>query len=140
MTDSDVLVAEWFETSVAAARTLEAPPFSPILSGSCTSVVGVRCEADINGFCSVFEQFLETRDDLEFFAGALGQLGEDDLAQTYTDIGRLLASAGYYDDPTRELHALPATAQEQLERLQTRAAAGERLWKLDDKLAQLRKP
>ena len=100
-------------------------------------VVSVRTEADMNGFCSVFEQLLHHEEDLRFFTQILSRLGEDDMAESISEIRRLLLNAGYFSNPTREFHALPADVLKRVSQLGTRILLGERLWNLDSKLAVL---
>jgi hypothetical protein len=100
-------------------------------------LVSVRCEADMNGFCSVFEQLLDW-DELAFFVEALRELGRPDLAATYEEIGSLLLSAGYYPERTVEFHELPEAVLAAFDGLEAEARQGDPLWTLDERLCTLR--
>jgi hypothetical protein len=134
--DSDLYVAQWFE-DILRRCTASGPAVLPYAEQVVYYVVAVRSEADINGFCSVFEQLLHHEEDLSFFVRILRHLDEDELADVFAQIRLLLSEAGYFQDPTRELHALPEPVIQAFDQLGARALSNDRLWDLDSKLAQL---
>lgn len=137
--DPDLYVAEWFE-DILRRCSPSGPSVLPYAEQVVYYVVSVRTEADINGFCSVFEQSLHHEEDLTFFVRILRQLEEGDLADVFAQIRLLLRDAGYFQDPTRELHALPEAVIQAFDQLGAGALSRDRLWDLDSKLAQLDRP
>ena len=95
-------------------------------------VVATRCQIDINGFESVYQQLL-TRDKLSFLIEGLRQLEERSLAGQFQNGADLLAADGFY------LHLswnkVSQHVKEQLESIGNKV--GSRLWELDDKLVAL---
>ena len=134
MTDADLEIARRFEAIVARAAGGEDIRTLPFQEQVVYYVVAVRSEADMNGFCSVFEQLLTHESDVAFFVRVLRHLEENYLADDFVEIQRLLGHAGYFQDPTREFHALPAEVQERFKALERGVLSGDRLWDLDEKL------
>ncbi len=99
-------------------------------------VVAVRCEMDMNGFESVFDQLL-TKAELEYFTGVMGELEESELALAFQDARILLDDAGFFDQPASATYDLPQLVRDRLEQVEDRVRLEERLWELDSKLAAL---
>src|SRR5689334_5683059 len=60
-------------------------------------VVATRCEIDIDGFASVYEQALKPNE-LEILVGGLRQIGEDELAAHFLDGFELLKATAFYPE------------------------------------------
>ena len=95
-------------------------------------VVVARCEKDMNGFESVFEQGL-TSPELAFLIESLRNLDEENLAEEFALVFKLLQQEHFYD--YRNCNMLSETAKEQIAAIGGRV--GDRLWDFDEKLVAL---
>lgn len=95
-------------------------------------VVAARCEIDIDGFASVYEQDLNPRE-LAILIDGLSQIGESDLAGEFLRGFELLKQDGFYEH--MNWNRLSDTTKGEIEAIGERV--GDRLWALDDKLAAL---
>ena len=98
-------------------------------------VVSTRCEIDMNGFASVFEQCLD-RNDVAFLITAFEELEEPDLARAFAAAQSLLFDAGF-DAMRMNCADLPADVQERLSAIGASIVKGNRLWGIDGKLVRL---
>lgn len=95
-------------------------------------IVSVRCEMDINGFSSVFEQLL-TRDELDFLIAALERLSESGLAATFGKARQLLKDVGFMYGESR-ITDCPLKIIESFDEIERNIRLNDRLWRFDDKL------
>ena len=95
-------------------------------------VVATRCEIDIDGFSSVYEQHLNPAE-IGTLIDGLNQIGEKDLADEFCRGFELLKRDGYYEH--MNWNNVSNAAKSEIELIGTRV--GDRLWALDDKLATL---
>jgi len=95
-------------------------------------IVATRCEIDIDGFSSVYEQDL-TAAELATLVAALEVIGESDLATAFDRGYRLLEQDGYYNHLNWNL--VPPETMAQIELIGKQV--GDRMWDLDAKLVAL---
>lgn len=98
-------------------------------------VISTRCEMDMEGFESVFDQLLQ-KDDLDFLIDALRELDEPALADAFDQARTVLREADFYGRQL-ECHQLPPAVRSKLKKLEAVIRRGGRLWELDDKLTKL---
>lgn len=95
-------------------------------------IVATRCEIDIGGFSSVYEQALNPTE-IRILVEGLNNVGEQELADAFFRGFRLLKDDGFYDHMDwRKLSNAVKLDIEEIGRL-----VGDRLWALDSKLAVL---
>lgn len=94
-------------------------------------VVIARCEKDMNGFASVFEQAFEPSE-MESLIDGLRGLDENNLAAEFARGHELLKRHGFYDH--RDLKRV-AGAEELIAQMDENI--GDQLWDLDVKMAAL---
>lgn len=95
-------------------------------------VVATRCEIDINGFSSIYEQGLNSHE-LALLVDGLNKLDEMDLARQFASGLQLLQSEGFYTHMNWD--QVPAAVKVEIGVIGERV--GDRLWSLDEKLASL---
>lgn len=95
-------------------------------------VVATRCEMDIGGFSSIYEQGLN-RDEISTLIDGLNEIGENDLADEFRRGFELLKRDGYYEHTN--WNSVSHSVISEIELIGRRV--GDRLWNLDDKLADL---
>jgi hypothetical protein len=95
-------------------------------------VVATRCEIDMEGFASVFEQAFKPSE-LRILVEGLHSLGEKYLADEFARGFELLRLEGFYDH--MNWNRVSAGAKQQIAQIGERI--GDRLWGLDEKLAAL---
>lgn len=98
-------------------------------------VIGARCEMDMGGFHSVFDQFLQS-DDLDFLIDALRALDEPELADAFDRIRTVLHEVDFYGREV-DCYELPPATLKKLKDEEAVIRRGDRLWELDDKLTKL---
>jgi hypothetical protein len=95
-------------------------------------VVVARCEADMEGFSSIYEQAL-TADEMQTLIGGLRQLDEPKLAIEFAGGMEALEKEKFYDH--RNWNRVPDQVKEQIDAIGQHI--GSELWGLDEKLAAL---
>ena len=95
-------------------------------------VVSVRCEIDINGFSSVYEQYLSA-DELLLLADGLTRLNEPTLTLEFRRGYDLLNAEGFYQHLNWNL--ISESAKNQIKEIGE--LVGDQLWNLDEKLVDL---
>ena len=95
-------------------------------------VVSTRCEIDINGFASVFEQELNPRE-LGMLIDGLNRIGEPGLAREFHHGFILLKRDGFYEH--MNWNKVSALTKDEIKAIGERI--GDRLWALDKKLVAL---
>ena len=86
-------------------------------------VVATRCEIDINGFASVYEQCLN-HEELALLVDGLNQIGESDLAGEFRCGFDLLKQDGFYEHMNWNL--VSDLAKAEIKAIENRV--GDRLW------------
>jgi hypothetical protein len=94
--------------------------------------VSTRCEIDINGFDSVFEQGL-TADELLILIDGLNLIHEPHLALEFRRGFDLLDAQGFYQH--LNWNHVAQEAKNEIDAIGDRV--GDQLWQLDDKMAKL---
>lgn len=95
-------------------------------------VVIARCEKDMAGFASIFEQSL-TESELCVMIEGLRMLSEDELAELFQQVVQSLKQEGYY--PLRDIRTMSKRVKDII--AETGEQVGDRLWDMDDKLVSL---
>ena len=95
-------------------------------------IVATRCEIDIDGFASVYEQDLNPAE-LAILVDGLTQIGETELAGEFHRGFVLLKQHGFYEH--MNWNKVSDSVKAEIEAIGERV--GHRLWALDQKLAAL---
>jgi hypothetical protein len=95
-------------------------------------IVATRCEIDMEGFESVYEQAF-TAAELDILIDGLRTIGENNLADEFSEGLELLKKVGFYDH--KNWHLVPAEVKERINEIGN--GVGDRLWDLDEKLVAL---
>jgi hypothetical protein len=99
-------------------------------------LVATRCEIDMEGLASVFDQLLKEKE-LLFFIAALGELEEPELAAAFLRAHAALKRVGFYERSHAMCHQFPSELKEELDAIDRELSSGNKLWELDKKLVQL---
>jgi len=124
------LIGREFERLVGLGR--EKIAFCSGVEQTIYFVVLTRCEIDMAGFSSVYEQALDAAE-LRILIAGLRAIGEGETAEEFSRGLALLEREGFYDG--RNWTRLSAPTKAAIEELGQRIGA--RLWTLDEKLAAL---
>lgn len=102
-------------------------------------VISVRCQLDMGGIASVFDQLLRDEPTLMFFLDGLKQLNEHKLVQAFSLAHIHLKELGYFDDPNLEIYDLAEEDNEDmfLQDIAEKIREEDRLWELDASLCTL---
>jgi hypothetical protein len=95
-------------------------------------IVSTRCEIDMNGFSSVYEQLLGKEEGKVMVEG-LRRIGEAGLAQAFERGMELLRGEGFYSH--LNWGRVASDVREKVERIEDEV--GDRLWDLDEKLVRM---
>ena len=95
-------------------------------------VVATRCEIDIDGFSSVYEQDLNPSE-ITILVDGLNAIDENELAAEFGRGFRLLKQNGFYEH--LNWNQVSSDVKAEIDAIGDRV--GDRLWSLDDKLARL---
>ena len=123
-------IVDEFDRQVALGR--EKMAHEPYAARVVNVVVTVRCEKDMEGFDSIFEQAL-TADELQLLAEGLKRLGEAALAKEFAGVLKALKEDGVYKH--MNWNKVSDTVKRKIELAEERI--GDELWDLDEKLAAL---
>jgi hypothetical protein len=123
-------IVEEFDRLVALGRDGVAK--RPLAERIVYYVVATRCEIDINGFASVYEQDLSPAE-LEVLIHGLQRIGEAELAAEFRRGFESLDSDGFYGH--MNWNKVSPTVKAEIDAIGERV--GPRLWDLDEKLAAL---
>ena len=94
-------IAARFEKIIAAANETGGRPDSlPDYDRAIFYLLSIRCEIDMNGFDSVFDQLL-TEPELLFSIGVLERLGFNTLADAFRQAHSILRDNGFYGDDSK---------------------------------------
>ena len=99
-------------------------------------VVSVRCEIDINGFESVFDQFLN-EGEIRFLIESFQKIDASALANAFKRAYTLLDRHGFFQSADITCADLSADVQSELNRIETEVDAADELWQLDARLVDL---
>jgi hypothetical protein len=130
MTDATNRIVEEFERLVALGR--DGVVTRPLAERIVYYVVATRCEIDIDGFASVYEQALDAAE-IKALIDGLERIGEAELAAEFRRGFELLESDGFYIHMNWNKVAPGVRAD--IDAIGERV--GPRLWDLDEKLAAL---
>jgi len=128
--DASLRIVEEFDRLVAMGRGGVSK--RPLAEQVVYYVVATRCEIDINGFASVYEQGLSLAE-LELLVGGLQKIGEGELAAEFRRGIELLKSDGFYRH--MNWNKVSPEVEAQIDAIGERV--GSRAWNLDEKLAAL---
>jgi hypothetical protein len=95
-------------------------------------VVATRCESDINGFASVYEQHL-VPEGIEILIDGLDQINERSLADEFQRGYDVLKSGSFYEHMNWNLVSDTVKSESAM----IVARIGKRLWGVDEKLSSL---
>lgn len=123
-------IAKVFHRLVAMGRTGVAA--RPLAEQIVYYVVATRCEIDIDGFASVYEQYLDPAE-LEILIAGLERIGEVELAAEFRRGYESLKTDGFYSH--LNWNNVSFSAKADIDAIGKRV--GDRLWDLDGKLAAL---
>jgi len=99
-------------------------------------VVATRCEMDMEGFESIFDQLL-TEDELLYLIASLDELREPAMAEAFRRAHSALRRVGFYDRPDRMCHEFGPELEAELAEVEAFFDSDQKLWSLDQKLAAL---
>lgn len=133
--NADEVVARRFEELSARNVGKSVEQLSPE-DAAVYLIVATRCEMDMEGFESVFEQLL-TPVGLESLIASLELIEEANLAQAFREAARLLANGGFILGEGNSLRSTSQAVTKGLSQVEERVRAHDRLWDLDEKLATL---
>jgi len=102
-------------------------------------VVAIRCERDINGIESVFDQLLNEHE-LLFLTDALVALGEPELAEAFQRAHLALHRVAFYRHPDAMCLDYGDALASEMRVVDAVLDAESGLWGLDEKLARLTDP
>ncbi len=136
--DASIAVAEYFNAVIAQCnRNPSGRPHNlPWHDQIIYYVVSTRCEMDMNGFDSVFDQLL-TENELGLLVEALNDLRLPQLAASFDDARSRLRNAGFFDDDSIMVSDLENDEIEFLADIEEVIRSNDSLWNLDDRLAAL---
>jgi S-adenosylmethionine synthetase len=128
--DATDRIVEVFNRLVALGR--DGVASRPVAEQMVYYVVATRCEIDIDGFLSVYEQDLNPTE-VNILVQGLNRIGENDLADEFFRGFDSLTQDGFYEH--MNLSRVSDSVVAELKAIGERVA--DRLWELDDKLAAL---
>jgi hypothetical protein len=128
--DATDRIVEQFDRLVALGRIGVAQ--RPAAERIIYYIVATRCEIDIDGFVSVYEQDLNPAE-LAILVDGLTQIGETELAGEFHRGFVLLKQHGFYEH--MNWNKVSESVKADIEAIGERV--GDRLWALDQKLAAL---
>ena len=130
---ADERIAVYFEQLIK--RDYQTPPQDRLIY----LVVSVRCQMDMGGFNSAFDQLLRDEPTQQFFLDGLRKLDEPTLVDAFVRAHSRLKTAGSFDDPDLSVFDLEDENDEDERGFLADIASEirERLWDLDEKLCGL---
>lgn len=99
-------------------------------------IISTRCEMDMSGFDSVFDQLL-TEPELRFLIDSLNELGASDLADSFNRAYSRLQHARFFDSESTMVSDLDQGDTGFLDDIEEEIRNNDSLWNLDDRLAEL---
>lgn len=142
MHDPSAIVAERFDRIVAdmAAKGLGRPDGFAENDRLIYYIVSTRCEMDMGGFNSVFDQLL-TESELVYLINCFSRMHATSLADGFSRAHETLRTVQFFDDNGDADNVVSdferADGTGLLEAIESEIRAGEELWLLDNTLAVL---
>ncbi|QDV46773.1 hypothetical protein Enr13x_66820 [Stieleria neptunia] len=142
MNDPSTIVAERFDRIVAdmASNGCARPDDLAENDRTIYYIVSTRCEMDMGGFNSVFDQLL-SESELEYLITCLNRLHATSLANAFSRAHEALRAVRFFDDNGGADNMISdfdrADGTGLLEAIEEELRAGEELWMLDSTLAVL---
>ena len=133
--DASALVARRFEEISKRCGPSGRPEGLPHADRLLWYVVATRCEKDINGIESVFDQLLN-EEELLFMVDSLMALQEPELAAAFQSAHAALAVVNFYGSGA-QCHDFGDVLARELESVDAALDEDGRLWRLDEKLTRL---
>lgn len=136
--DASELIADYYATVVQRCDSSGRPNALPHHDRVIYYIVSTRCEMDMNGFESVFDQFL-TEEELLFLIQSLRELGAMKLAESFTRAHARLNSAGFFNGEPMMIGELDEgeSGAGFLDDIEAELREQEELWDLDARLVAL---
>ena len=136
--DAPTRVAAYFEDLIERCnRSGQGRPTSlPAHDQYIFYVISTRCEMDINGFGSVFDQLLE-ESEISVLITALNELGCTTLSDAFSTAHDRLAEAGFFDDDEMMVCDLAMENGGFLDDIEETVRNSNLMWDLDNSLAKL---
>ena len=136
--DASQQLAQYFELLIErcnldpSARPYNLPRHDQIIF----YVISTRCEMDMNGFDSIFDQLL-TEHELRLLIDALHELGADELAESFRQAHARLEDAGFFADDSMTVSDLDNDKSGFLDDIEADIREHDSLWDLDERLVEL---
>lgn len=138
MTDYSTIVGERFDYILDNIEYLDN---KPIVIGTVDNaifwIISIRCESDINGVASIFEQLFSDNTEVENFISILLKLEENKLADQFKLIADILSNNSFWTNTKREISNLPTDQSKIILDILNRISDSQELWNLDEKLGKL---
>jgi hypothetical protein len=136
--DASQKLAEYFDSVIErcnrdpSGRPINLPKHDQIIY----YVISTRCEMDMNGFDSVFDQLL-TENELCLLIEALNELGAPQLAGSFDQARARLRNAGFFAEDSLMVSDLDQDETGFLDDIEDDIRNNDSLWDLDERLAAL---
>ena len=136
--DASTRVAAYFEDLIERCNSSGAgrPTSLPLYDQYIFYVISTRCEMDMGGFESVFDQLLE-ESEIAILIAALNKLGNTTLADAFSTARGRLADAGFFADEEMMVCDLATANGGFLDDIEETVRESNLMWDLDDSLATL---
>ena len=136
--DAAEYLANYYDALIRRCDSSGRPDVLPRHDQAIYYIISTRCEMDMNGFDSVFDQLL-TEKELLFLIEALNEVGASDLAHSFARAHSRLKSASFFDDESMMVWQLENSDTETgfLEDIEEEIRKNDILWELDDRLVEL---
>jgi hypothetical protein len=136
--DPSEFLAEYYESLIQRCDSSGRPNGLPHHDRVIYYIISVRCEMDINGFESVFDQLL-TEEELLFLIDALREVDAIKLAEMFALAHSRLKSAGFFKDGSMMVCESGDADSDRglLDEIEDKLREHEELWELDERLVAL---
>lgn len=136
--DASTRVAAYFDDLVERCNrsATKRPTNLPLYDQYIYYVLSTRCEMDINGFDSVFDQLLE-ESEVNILITALNELGCTTLADSFSIARDRLAGVGFFSDEEMMVCDLATDEGGFLDDIEAAVRNDNLMWQLDESLAKL---
>ena len=131
--DADLIIAEHYRSIIDSVNSGGVASLSEN-DRMIWYIVSARCEKDMEGFESIFVQFV-SEPEVAYLVDSLGMIDEPELAMLFDRAYQTLQQAGFYDQGSSSYYQLGDSLRRQLKGIED--LIGDRLWGLDDKLVRL---
>jgi hypothetical protein len=138
MINKSTLVAERFEYIISDIDYEgKGPTAMDFVDNAIYWIVGTRCESDINGPESIFEQFFSDNLEVDHFISILLKLDEGELANQFKSVANLLNKNAFWTEAKRDMRNLPTDQAKIILDILNQISDSQILWDLDEKLGKL---